>query len=142
MAKSGDSMKISGRYFHRYLAAGFVIFAVGLVQYQYIYTLCSAVQARAVVAWGVNFLAATVWMHAIHWWFTFKKKSMHGYMHSLLKSYVSYGVSQSCGAVVIYVLCDLENIDHRMGFIFANVISSLVGYGLLKHYSMAAPSSA
>jgi hypothetical protein len=137
-----DMVKIPGNkqghwgfQFLRFICSGCIVFILGMCQYNILYTIIPKMPYYASIIWLLNFLVGTVWVHAIHWRFTFTGTKHVSYLTSLFRTYLGYAGTQIGGGIIMLLLCDLGSLHHLVGWGFTTILTSVLNFIIMRSYS-------
>ena len=118
------------------MLVGIVIFFLGLGQYHLLYSIIPETAYHATVIWILNFLAGTIWTHAIHRYFTFKGSKHIAYLVSLLRTYIGYAGIHLIGAVMMLLLVDMGGMNHLIGWCMTTLVISILNFVVMRYFSI------
>jgi putative flippase GtrA len=124
--------------FFRFFVAGCVIFGLGMLQYNLLYTLLPRMPYHASIIWCIHFLIGTAWCHAIHRRFTFKGEQHVSYLDSLFRTYLGCGSIQILGIGMIFFFCDVAGMHHLLGWSLTTILTSLLNFVVMRSYTIVA----
>ena len=121
----------------RYMSASCISFALGLLQYNLLYSIVPVRVYRSTTCWVLSFFIGTLWVHALHRWFTFKDMRRRPYFSSLMRTYLGYAGTQTIGAIAMLMCCDIGHWNHTAVWIAVSSVLSLFTFPFLRHFALA-----